>query len=174
MKRAVRASWRCAANIRIFNGTWSGGLISPGVGGSSSSVGALTRHRRDVTPEGACSTLIDVQEQQAASESAVSVEPEPKHGLARDVTLYSLARLGMLAVVAAVLVLLNVPLLVAAAVAVVVAMPLSLLVFGRLHRRVSEGMARRSEQRRARREELKAQLRGEREEEAAEDSEEPR
>lgn len=114
---------------------------------------------------GRCSTLVDVREQQqATSEPTAAETPEPGRGLALDITLYSLARLGLLVVIAAVLVLFNVPLLVAAAVAVVVAMPLSLLVFGRLRRRVAVGMARRAERRRARREELKAQLRGEREE----------
>lgn len=68
----------------------------------------------------------------------------------------------MVVVVAAALMLVRVPGLVALAVSVVVVMPLSLLVFGQLRRRVAAGMAERAADRRARREELRAQLRGER------------
>ena len=82
--------------------------------------------------------------------------------LARDVALYTVARLAMLVAATVVLMLFQVPLLVAAAVAVVLVMPLSMLVLGSLRRRVAVGMAERAQQRRARREELRAQLRGER------------
>jgi hypothetical protein len=77
------------------------------------------------------------------------------------VTLYVLARLGMVAAVMALLMLLNVPLLVALAVGVVVALPLSLFVFRGLRARVAEGLNARGEVRRAERERLRAQLRGE-------------
>ncbi len=90
--------------------------------------------------------------------------PRPGRSLAADIALYTVARFGLLAALAAVLVVFGVPLLVALAVAVVVAMPLSLVVFGRLRRRVAAGMAERSERRRLRKEELRAQLRGERDE----------
>lgn len=82
-------------------------------------------------------------------------------GLARDIALYTLARLGMLVVAAAILMLFGVPLLVAAAVSVVLVMPLSMLVFGSLRRKVATGIALRAQARKARRESLRAQLRGE-------------
>ncbi|WP_344685897.1 DUF4229 domain-containing protein [Saccharopolyspora taberi] len=85
--------------------------------------------------------------------------------LARDVALYTVARLAMLVAATGALMLFGVPLLVAAAVAVVLVMPLSMLVFGTLRRRVAVGMAERAAERRARREELRAQLRGDREDE---------
>ncbi|MEV0086605.1 DUF4229 domain-containing protein [Saccharopolyspora sp. NPDC050642] len=95
-----------------------------------------------------------MQEQQKAPTSDQGAQPN----LTRDITLYTLARLGLVAAVTALLVLVHVPVLVALAVAVVVAMPLSLLVFGGLRRKVAAGMAERG----ARRAELRAQLRGER------------
>lgn len=101
-----------------------------------------------------CFTLADVLEQQA--EQAESSQG----GLARDLTMYTMARLGMLAVTIAILILCGVPLLVAAIVSIVVVMPLSMLVFADLRRRVATGMAERAEVRRQRRSELKAQLRG--------------
>ncbi|RCW46883.1 uncharacterized protein DUF4229 [Halopolyspora algeriensis] len=90
-------------------------------------------------------------------------ESEPSRSLAFDITLYTVARFGMLAALTAALVLFDVPLLVALAVSVVVAMPLSLFVFGGLRRRVATGMAQRAERRRAQRAHLRAQLRGSRE-----------
>ncbi|QFZ24883.1 DUF4229 domain-containing protein [Saccharothrix syringae] len=75
-------------------------------------------------------------------------------------TLYIGARLGMVAAVTALLVLVNVPLLVALAVGVVVALPLSLFVFGGLRNRVAQGLEVKQAARRAERERLRAQLRG--------------
>ncbi|MFE2757151.1 DUF4229 domain-containing protein [Actinosynnema sp. NPDC059335] len=80
--------------------------------------------------------------------------------LGRDVTLYICARLGMVAAVTALLVLVNVPLLVALAVGVVVALPLSLFVFSGLRARVAQGLEVKQAARRAEREKLRAQLRG--------------
>ncbi|MFD1146852.1 DUF4229 domain-containing protein [Saccharothrix hoggarensis] len=80
--------------------------------------------------------------------------------LGRDVTLYICARLGMVAAVTALLVLVNVPLLVALAVGVVVALPLSLFAFPGLRTRVAQGLEARQAARRAEREKLRAQLRG--------------
>ncbi|GAA2818612.1 hypothetical protein GCM10010470_62420 [Saccharopolyspora taberi] len=101
---------------------------------------------------------VDVLEQQEDQVTAGST-------LARDVALYTVARLAMLVAATGALMLFGVPLLVAAAVAVVLVMPLSMLVFGTLRRRVAVGMAERAAERRARREELRAQLRGDREDE---------
>jgi Flp pilus assembly protein TadB len=86
---------------------------------------------------------------------------QPQGALTRDLTLYTVARLGLLAVVAGVLVVAHVPLLVALVVAVVVAMPLSLVVFRGLRARVTAGLAERGAARRAERDRLRAQLRGE-------------
>ncbi|NYH78682.1 hypothetical protein FHR84_002007 [Actinopolyspora biskrensis] len=80
--------------------------------------------------------------------------------LAFDIALYTVARFGLLAVLAGALVLFRVPLLVALAVAVVVAMPLSLVIFPGLRRRVAAGVAERSRVRRQHKERLRAQLRG--------------
>ena len=93
--------------------------------------------------------------------SGTAADELPATNLARDLLVYTLARLGILVVSAGVLVLLNVPLLVAAAVAVVLVMPLSMLVFSPLRRRVATGIAQRTAQRREKREQLRAQLRGE-------------
>jgi hypothetical protein len=71
------------------------------------------------------------------------------NSLARDLTLYTLGRLA----------------LVAAVTAVVVGFPLGLLVFRGLNQRVTVGLAERGEQRAATRERLRAELRGEEPEE---------
>ena len=81
--------------------------------------------------------------------------------LSRDIVLYTAARLGLVAGVAAVLVLFKIPLLVAVAVAVVVAFPLSLVLLRGLNQRVTAAMNERGEARRAERDRLRAQLRGE-------------
>lgn len=88
-------------------------------------------------------------------------DQERGSGLAQAIVLYTLARLGLLAVAIVVLALFNVPLLVAAVVSVVLVMPLSMLVFASLRRRVAGGIAQRTAQRREQRAKLRAQLRGE-------------
>jgi uncharacterized membrane protein len=80
--------------------------------------------------------------------------------LARDVTLYVLARLGLVAVVTGALMLFKVPLLPALAVGVVVALPASLFLFKGLRQRVAAGLNERQEQRRAERDKLRSELRG--------------
>ncbi|GAA3889309.1 hypothetical protein GCM10022243_62650 [Saccharothrix violaceirubra] len=75
-------------------------------------------------------------------------------------TLYVGARLSMVAVVTLVLLMLNVPLLVALAVGVVVALPLSLFLFKGLRERVAAGLAVKQDRRRTEREKLRAELRG--------------
>lgn len=83
--------------------------------------------------------------------------------LARDLTLYSLARLALIGAVTVVLVLFDVPLLVAVAVAVVVGFPLGLLVFRGLNNRVTAGLAERGAERAETRERLRRELRGDEE-----------
>jgi hypothetical protein len=80
--------------------------------------------------------------------------------LARDLTLYTLGRLALVGAVTVVLVLFDVPLLVAVTVAVVVGFPLGLLVFRGLNSRVTASLAERGTQRAATRERLRAELRG--------------
>ncbi|GLZ30684.1 hypothetical protein Lesp02_28730 [Lentzea sp. NBRC 105346] len=76
--------------------------------------------------------------------------------VARDVTLYILARVGLIALVTGGLLVAKVPLLVALAVGVVVALPASLFLFRGLRMRVAQGLAERA----AERAQLRAQLRG--------------
>jgi hypothetical protein len=83
--------------------------------------------------------------------------------LARDLTLYSLARLALIGAVTVVLVLFDVPLLVAVAVAVVVGFPLGVLVFRGLNNRVTAGLAERGAERAQTRENLRRELRGDEE-----------
>ncbi|MGH3978727.1 MAG: DUF4229 domain-containing protein [Pseudonocardiaceae bacterium] len=80
--------------------------------------------------------------------------------LVRDVTLYTLVRLALIAALALLLVLAGVPLLVALLLALVVALPLSLVLFGGLRARVSAGLRAVAQRRRAERDRLRAQLRG--------------
>jgi cell division septum initiation protein DivIVA len=111
---------------------------------------------------------------QARVSSADVAEPaqdrERAGNLARDLTLYVGARVLMIAIVAAVLVLaVGVPLLVSLAVAVVVALPLSLVLLRGLNSQVSRELAHRGAGRRAERDRLRAQLRGADEDTADED-----
>lgn len=109
-----------------------------------------------------------MQEQQEVTDQTGSTRAGGRpHSLALDLTLYTLARLGMVLVLAALLLLFRVPLLVALAVSVVVVMPLSLVLLKGLRHRVALGVEERTRQRRERRDELRAQLRGERDEGSA-------
>jgi hypothetical protein len=80
--------------------------------------------------------------------------------LARDVALYTGARLAVVAAVALILVLAGVPLLVSILLALVVALPLSMVLLGSLRVRVNTGLAVVGERRRAERDRLRRQLRG--------------
>jgi hypothetical protein len=81
--------------------------------------------------------------------------------LGRDLALYTAARLGLVAVVTAVLLLFDVPFLVSLAIAVVLGFPLGLLLFRGLNNRVTTGLAKRGAEKHAARERLRAELRGE-------------
>ncbi|MFC7449252.1 DUF4229 domain-containing protein [Rhodococcus daqingensis] len=98
-----------------------------------------------------------------------SQNPAPsnaKRSLARDLGLYTLARLGLVVVIAAIilgvsqLVDVDVPLLVALIFAVIIALPLSLVLFGKLRTRVNEEISAVDAKRRADRDDLRAKLRG--------------
>jgi hypothetical protein len=87
--------------------------------------------------------------------------------LVRDVALYSLARLGLVVVLALLIIYVprvfgvEIPLLVAALFAVLIALPVSLVLFKTLRRRVNEGIAAVDERRRNDRADLENRLRGE-------------
>jgi uncharacterized protein DUF4229 len=81
--------------------------------------------------------------------------------LGRDLALYTVARLALVAAVTMLLVLFKVPLLVSIAIALVLGFPLGLLLFRNLNNRVTAGLAARGATKYAERERLRAQLRGE-------------
>jgi hypothetical protein len=89
-----------------------------------------------------------------------SQPPSTGPALARDVALYSAARLAMVAIPTLLLVLAGVPLVVSVLLAVVVALPLSMMVLGSLRGRVNAGLALAGQRRRAERDRLRQQLRG--------------
>ncbi|WP_344873511.1 DUF4229 domain-containing protein [Allokutzneria multivorans] len=95
------------------------------------------------------------------SDTSSSKATTSKAELTRDIALYTVARFGTVAAVAALLVLVNVPLLVALLVALVVALPASLVIFKGLRVRVATGLAEAGERRRAERAAFRAELRGE-------------
>ncbi|MDQ3990597.1 MAG: DUF4229 domain-containing protein [Actinomycetota bacterium] len=86
--------------------------------------------------------------------------PPGRATLNRDLVLYTLARLGLLAVIALLLVLAGVPVVVALLLALVVSLPLSVIVLPGLRARVNAGVAEMVQRRRAERDRLRAQLRG--------------
>lgn len=81
--------------------------------------------------------------------------------LARDVALYSAARLTLVALTALLLLLAGVPLLVSVLIAVVVALPLSMVLLRSLRSRVNAGLAVVAQRRKAERDRLRRQLHGE-------------
>lgn len=93
--------------------------------------------------------------------SFVSERTNDRFGV--DLTLYLLARLGLVVLVAALLVAFaGAPPLVALIVALVASFPLGLLLFRGLNARVTAGLAVRGERRKAEKERLRAELRGDR------------
>ncbi|NMH99710.1 DUF4229 domain-containing protein [Pseudonocardia acidicola] len=87
--------------------------------------------------------------------------PGRQPGLGMTLALYTLARLGLLAVLTAVLALAGIPFLLALLLALIVALPLSLVLFRGLRRRLDGALAVARERRAAEREALRARLRGE-------------
>jgi membrane protein implicated in regulation of membrane protease activity len=81
-------------------------------------------------------------------------------GLAATVGWYTLARVGLVAVVAGVLVLAGVPLLIALLVGLIVALPLSMVLFRGLRERLDGALAEVRERRSAERAALRGRLRG--------------
>ena len=89
-----------------------------------------------------------------------TVVPPTGSSLARDLTLYTAARLALVTVVALLLVLSGVPLLVSVLLGLVVALPLSWVLLRPLRARVTTGLRLSAERRRAERARLRHQLRG--------------
>ncbi len=87
--------------------------------------------------------------------------PAPPPGLLATVGLYTLARLGLVAVVAAALALAGVPFVIAILVALIVALPLSMVLFRGLRGRLDAAIAEVSRRRGVEREALRSRLRGE-------------
>ena len=88
-------------------------------------------------------------------------------GMMRDVVVYTLARLALVAVLTAAiffvaqLIGVQVPLVVAMLFAIVIALPLGIWLLAPLRRRATAGIAEVDERRRLDREQLQARLRGE-------------
>lgn len=107
----------------------------------------------------------DARRGSEATQGSVTSEAQPPsgggEGLGRPLALYSLARVGLVVLVSAILVGLGVPLVVAVLVALIVGLPLSMLLFRGLRTQVTEGLAVRGARRAAERAALRAKLRGE-------------
>ncbi|TLG14973.1 DUF4229 domain-containing protein [Nocardia cyriacigeorgica] len=86
--------------------------------------------------------------------------------MARNLALYTVARLGLVALITAVIMLaaklidVQIPLVVAALFALLIAMPLSLILFKGLRTKVNEDIAVVDERRRQDKAQLRARLRG--------------
>ncbi|NEW25631.1 DUF4229 domain-containing protein [Nocardia cyriacigeorgica] len=86
--------------------------------------------------------------------------------MARNLALYTVARLGLVALITAVIVVaaklidVQIPLVVAALFALIIAMPLSLILFKGLRTKVNEDIAVVDERRRQDKAQLRARLRG--------------
>lgn len=81
-------------------------------------------------------------------------------GLAAAIWLYALARLGLVAVVAGLLVLAGVPFLIALLVGLIVALPLSMVLFRGLRGQLDGALAQARERRSTERDALRRRLRG--------------
>ena len=81
-------------------------------------------------------------------------------GLAATLVLYTLARVGLLALIAGILALAGTPLVIALLVALVVALPLSMLLFRGMRGRLDAALAASRERRGTQRAALRAGLRG--------------
>ncbi|WP_300008375.1 DUF4229 domain-containing protein [Pseudonocardia sp.] len=87
--------------------------------------------------------------------------PPPGPGLLPTVVLYTLARLGLVAVITLVLTLFGVPAIIAVLVALIVALPLSMVLFRGMRSRLDAAIAETTRRRAVEREALRARLRGE-------------
>ncbi|MFE3293604.1 DUF4229 domain-containing protein [Rhodococcus sp. NPDC059234] len=101
-----------------------------------------------------------------SSDNSAAAGPSAKGRLARDLALYTLARLGLVVLIAALILGVSkaigvaIPLLVALIFALVIALPLSLVLFKTLRTRVNVQISAVDEQRRRDRDDLRSKLRG--------------
>jgi type II secretory pathway pseudopilin PulG len=86
--------------------------------------------------------------------------PSPEAGVGGVLALYTLGRIGLLALIAGLLLAAGTPLVIAVLVALVVALPLSLVLFRGLRTRLEVALAAARARRRAQRTALRAGLRG--------------
>lgn len=103
---------------------------------------------------------VEASPRRVALQDMSEQHPAGRSRLTRDLVLYTLARFGLLAGIALLLVLAGVPAVVALLLALVVSLPLSLIVLPGLRARVNVGVAETTQRRRAERDRLRAQLRG--------------
>jgi uncharacterized protein (DUF58 family) len=90
--------------------------------------------------------------------SPTPIERQP--GLAATVALYTAARLALVALVTALLMLAGAPFVIAVLVALIVALPLSMVLFRGLRARLESALSTARERRAREREALRARLRG--------------
>jgi hypothetical protein len=95
------------------------------------------------------------------STSDDSGTPHAAPGLASTLTLYALARIALVGVIAALLSVAGVPLLLSVLLGLIVALPLSLVVFRSLRARLDLALGEARRRRSAERESLRSRLRGE-------------
>jgi hypothetical protein len=88
-------------------------------------------------------------------------QSQAKSTLPKDLAIYLLARVAVVAVFTAFLAFLGVPLLVSVAVGLVFGFPLSMIFLRPLNAKVSAGLAARAQVRDTERQRLRAELRGE-------------
>jgi hypothetical protein len=103
------------------------------------------------------------RDEQGAPDASREATPagRPAPGLAVTLALYTLARIALVAVIAALLTVAGVPLLLAVLLGLIVALPLSLVVFRSLRARLDLALAEAGRRRSAERESLRSRLRGE-------------
>lgn len=112
-------------------------------------------------------TLVHVSDSTRPDGASSQPTARPGRRLAVNLALYTLARLALVAVITAVIILaarlvsVDIPLVVAALFALIIAMPLSLALFKKLRAKVNEDIAVVDEKRRKDKAQLRARLRGE-------------
>lgn len=122
--------------------------------------GSTPRSDRDAVPDPVPGSPARPRSEGAASGSAPVLPAPGEPGLPVVLAQYVLARLGLLALLAGLLVLAGAPVVVALLVALVVALPLSMLLFRGLRARLDAALAAAAARRRIERDALRARLRG--------------
>ncbi|HEY5881511.1 MAG TPA: DUF4229 domain-containing protein [Nakamurella sp.] len=121
----------------------------------------MSQHEADPTPSSAPPGRPAAESARPGQDAATpTVSVRGRDGLAGPLLVYTALRVGLIAVVTALL-MLFMPFIVALLFAIIVQLPLSWLLFAGPRRRVNEAMAASSAHRRAERERLRAALAGE-------------